>query len=535
MKDIDYIVVGSSFSGAMAAQTLVESGARVVMLDVGLENPDYTAAIPAKDFLTLRKTDPEQYRYFIGKKLEGVGWGKVGKGEQVTPPRKHLMSRTNEIIPINSDTFSPAESLAYGGLGVGWGIGCWEFSGKELASAGLSSGMPAAYEVVAQRIGISATRDDAADYTLGSLTHFQPSPDLDNNHKAIYERYKKQRDWLKNNGFHLGRTPLALLTQNMGERQEYNYDGMDFYSDTRQSAYRPWMTVNELRKKPNFTYIGNQLVLDFADTKNGVDVRCIHVENGTKQTFSAKKLVLGCGVLGTARIVLRSFKDKTVKLPLLCNPYSYVPCLQPALTGKAAEQHKLGFAQLSFFLDESGDKSDVAMASLYSYQSLMLFRMARQVPLDFAGARQLLQYLSSGLVIMGIHQPDTPSANKYVSLVADAKSPTGDTLNAFYSASDTEKETRTRREKKYCQAMRSLGAYPLKVIDPGFGSSIHYAGSLPFNDTPKPYTLNRQGKLHNTHNVFVADSSGFTYLPAKGLTFSIMANAHITAENALHG
>jgi hypothetical protein len=39
--------------------------------------------------------------------------------------------------------------------------------------------------------------------------------------------------------------------------------------------------------------------------------------------------------------------------------------------------------------------------------------------------------------------------------------------------------------------------------------------------------------LHGTRNVYVADGSGFKYLPAKGITFSLMANAHVTAENVL--
>lgn len=81
--------------------------------------------------------------------------------------------------------------------------------------------------------------------------------------------------------------------------------------------------------------------------------------------------------------------------------------------------------------------------------------------------------------------------------------------------------------------MTKLGAFPVKMIDPGIGSSIHYAGVLPFEKEEKPFTLSPDGRLHGTRNIFVADGSGFCFLPGKGLTLSLMANAHSVAQNAL--
>ena len=79
--------------------------------------------------------------------------------------------------------------------------------------------------------------------------------------------------------------------------------------------------------------------------------------------------------------------------------------------------------------------------------------------------------------------------------------------------------------------MRKLGYWSLKRVQPEMGASIHYAGTLPFGTRDNPFTLSKNGRLNGTKNIFVADSSGFTYLPAKGLTFSLMANAHrVTSE-----
>jgi len=534
MTVYDYLVVGSGCSGAMAAETLVNAGVKVTMLDVGITGPKPSASIPDKDFISIRKNEPEQYRYLIGDKAEGVMWGKMGKGEQITPPRQHILKLVDEYLPVKSTTFSPLESLGYGGLGIGWGLQCWEYSKADLKRTGLNAiRMYQAYETVAARIGISATKDDAAPYTIGRLKTYQPSAAMDRNHRLIYEKYLAKKSRLNKKGFYLGRTPLSLITKDFKGRNKYAYQDMDFYSDNDRSAWRPWMTVDELKKKNNFSYIDGYLLVSFHEKQNYVEVNCLHVLTRKSVIFRCRKLVLATGAMSSARIVLRSLKKEAARLPLLCNPYSYVPCIQPALVGKGVEAKKLGFTQLSLFLDEAHTNAGASAASLYSYQSLMLFRIIRHVPFNFIDARILMRYLMSGLVILGIHHPDQSTDYKYLKLVADPKAPTGDTLHISYSLNDLERRRSRQKEKKFVWTMRALGTYGIKRINPGYGASIHYAGTIPFSREDKEFTLSPSGRLHGTKNIYVADSSGFNYLPAPGLTFSLMANAHIVAQNVL--
>jgi len=537
MKNVpvaDYLVVGSGCSGAMAAQTLVESGATVTMLDVGFTNPDYKKLVPIKNFIDIRQNEADQHRYFIGDKGQGVVWGDIGKGAQITPPRQHMIDSVDKYMPLNSSDFSPLESLGYGGLGIGWGLQCWEFSDEDIKVAGLdSANMPDAYETVSKRIGISATKDDAARYTMVHLKNYQRSPKMDRNHAQIYKIYQENREYYHSKGFYLGRTPLALLTKDLGKRKKYSYHDMDYYTDHEQSAWRPWMTVDQLKKKRNFTYIGGHLVVKFVEKRDYVEVHCLTIPNNEPVVLRCHTLVLGSGAISTARIVLRSHDKPNARLPLLCNPYTFIPCLQPSMMGTGTEDKKLGLAQLSLFLDESHSNFDISVASLYSYQSLLLFRLIRQVPfLNIVDARTLLQYFAPGMVIMGVHHPDHTSTSKFVQL-ASATSPTKDKLNVTFELSDEQKAVINERERKFVKIAHKLGIYPIKRVDPGMGASIHYAGTVPFSEQDKPLTLNPNGRLHGTKNVYIADSSGFNYLPARGLTFSLMANAHITAQKAL--
>lgn len=532
----DYIIVGSGPSAVIATQTLLDAGKKVTMVDVGERDTTFHKMIPEQDFLTLRTTDPDQYKYLIGHKTEGIEWTDIGKGAQITPPRRHMLKGVDTYLKIKSKSFSPVQSLGYGGLGIGWGLQCWEYSPADMESAGLDEvKMREAYDVVASRIGVSGSKDEASRYTLGTLKTFQKPARMDRNHRYIYEKYNQKRNKFNAKGVYISRTPLALITQDVNGRKGYRYRDMDFYSDKDKSAWRPSIALDELKKNTNFTYLGGCLVLSFKEEKEYTKVTYLNVNDNKKDVLYCRRLVLATGAIGSGRIALRSLEGTSgvTKLPLLCNEYTYIPCLQPKMIGSGIEKDKLGFAQLSVFLDKNQSNTNVSVASLYSYQSLMAFRTVRQIPLNFAAGRKVLQHILPAMVIMGVHHPDTFAKTKYISLIEDPESSTGDALLAHHTLSAQDKAEFAQREKSLMKAVSKLGLIPIKKVDPGSGASIHYAGTLPFSDENKPFTLTKRGKLRGTRSVYVVDSSGFKSLPAPGLTFSLMANAHVIAEGML--
>ena len=530
----EYIIVGSGCTGAMAAQTLVEAGKEVLLIDGGITDDHYQKLQPGADFLKLRKTDPQQHRYFLGDKFESLPDDELGTGAQLTPARQFLIRDVNKFLPAESENFSPMESLALGGLGGGWGLGCCVFSENEMKLAGLSpEKMNPAYQVIADRIGINSEQDDARKFTAAHLERMQPPPPPDLTAKKLLSKYSGKKSPLNEKGFFLGRPALALLTEEKNGRKPAALHDMDFYDDKERAAYRPAYTIEELKKKNNFGYAGGWLVTSFSEEGETVSVHAMQLGSKARKTFSCKKLILSPGVLGTARIVLRSLKGgEEKKLPLLCNPYTYIPCVVPARLGKSTNERASGFAQLSLFHDADGKETDIAMASLYSYRSLLLFRLLRETPLNFRDGRIFMQHLLPALLIAGIHHPEKYKAGNYLQLIKDPDTITGDHLHVQYEKAGARDDIRSR-EKKYTAALRKLGAYAIKKVRPENGASIHYAGVLPFSIAEKDFTLSPGGKLHGAKNVFVADGSGFTFLPAKGLTLSLMANAHLVAVNAM--
>jgi hypothetical protein len=288
-----------------------------------------------------------------------------------------------------------------------------------------------------------------------------------------------------------------------------------------------------LKKYSNFTYQPGVVVFSFSETTEKVSVSTVIIETNEKLIFSAKKLMLATNVLSTARIVLRSFEQFNKNLPLLSNPYSYVPCLLWKRVGKANLSRKTSTVQLCLFYDAAQQNTDVAMASIYSYSSLMLFRVLKEIPLNFKDSLPIMRFLMPSVVIAGIHHPDERTETKCIFLQKDSTTRTGDTLQATYKLSRREENKIKITEAKFNSIFRQLDCIPLKKITPGFGASIHYAGTLPFTKKEELLSIQSSGRLSLTKNVFIADGSGFRYLPAKGITFSLMANAHRTASNAL--
>jgi len=523
----EHVVVGSGMTGAHAAQTLIERGRRVLMLDLGLRETRYAPLVPDSDFVTVREREAEQHRYFLGDDFEGIPWGPAA--HTLTPPRQHLIAGTERWLPLRGPGFSRMESLCYGGLGAGWGAGCAVYTAPELAAMGLDGAkITPAYDVIGRRIGLAAQKDDATPYCGAGLTIFQPPLAMDGSIAALYAQYRRRRDALMRARIVMGKMPMAVLTEPLGGRGGTRYTDMEFWADHDRAVYRPWMTVEELKRREGFEYRDRCFVLSFAERADHVEVRTARVD-GTEEIVRARRLLLGTGTLGTARIVLRS-QPGDATLPLLTNPYCIAPALHLRRLGAAMERERTSLGQLEMFLDPKGDGMDVRMVSLYTYRSLLLFKLVKEVPLGFADARVLMQRLLPAIVLVTINHPDHATPAKRLRRVADAASPTGDALEVEYTLSAEEARDNDACERRILAALGSLGCHALKRQRMPAGSTVHYAGTLPFGDGRRPYSVALDGRLAGTRRVFVADGSPFRYLPGNGLTFTLMAWAHVVAD-----
>lgn len=538
--DADIIVVGSGPAGAQAARKFVDLGLSVWTIDVGKLDLSIANAIPAARFSELRQRDAGQARYFLGDVRETAAGepeiSAIRAGAQLTPPRAYVTEDVDRWAPMSSDTFNPMLSLALGGLGAAWGAGAFTFNRAECERTGLSYGqLRGRYDEVAADIGISGSHEEDVSADMVGIETIQEPLPLDDNAGSLLRTYQRRRQHLIALGFRAGRPPIAMLSnvlENAGRIREANplYD-MDFYSDASRSVYRPRFTIDVLREARSYRYVDGLLALEFTACDEGVELLCLELKTEVYVRFLCKRLILAAGALNTARIVLRSTRAYGRRIPLLSNAYRYVPTINLDMLGRAARDERHSMVQLVGTLAQGSSDADQLFVSFYSYRSLLLYKLVKEMPLPTGLGILAARIMLSSLTILGVHFPEEPTERKYLMLTRGA-APQNDLLNAEYALSSSEKDTISRGLQALAKVMRHLRLLRLTTVDPGNGASIHYAGTLPFRSKSADLATAPDGHLHANRYVYIADSAPWTFLPAKGPTLTIMAHARNIAATA---
>lgn len=522
----DCIVVGSGPSGVQAAQTLVEGGMQVAMLDVGVHQDQfYEKQSPTADFDHMRKSDRNQHLYLLGKNMESIHGDWKGREDRLTPPLAFTKELVEEWQTKSSKEQAFMESLAKGGLGNAWGRGAFTYNTDELKAIGVSPHKWSQYyQQIARRIGISGAKGIGLD-----LDHTMPPLLLDKNMQTIFQRYKRQSKRWKKKGVYMERTPLAVQNQPDIERPSEQYWDVDFWSLQKSAGYHPGHTLQKLLPKSNFHYLPQHYVYEFRETGGKVVVTAKHVGSKEDKSFHCRRLILCASVLGTARIVLNSLSQAPRKVPLLCNAFTYGVWLNARMFGRQNSLKRSSFSQLSIY-EREHEQQHFNLLNLYTYRSLLLSKLIRELPFSFRSSYQLSSIVKEMLVIGGLHLPEEVHVNNFVQLIPCEASPFGKSLDIHYKHDP--RKTKKALTRMNTAMLRWL-AIPVLSRATSSGSSKHYAGTFPFAQWPQTFQLADSGRLHFTQNIYIGDASGFRFLPAKGPTFTIMANAHRIAKEIL--
>ena len=529
----DVLVIGSGISGAMAARGLLDAGATITMIDPGADS-QLRDRVPDIPFHQLRRTDPNQRSYLVGDNLEGIPAPGVKVGAQLTPPRLHIQRESGELLPSESETFFPLMAVSIGGLGAGWGAACFTFEDEELRRMGLEPAEFAGYyQRAADLAGISADPESEANHRLWrDVRRHQPPLDIDDNAQRILARHMKNPLALHNRGMTLGRIPMAILSRDVPpDRRANPYFDTDFYGDVRKSIYRPAYMIQELRKRPEFTYLGRRLAIRFKDHGDRVAVTARNLETGQLEEHSARRLVLCAGALNSARLALHSLGFEGVKSPILCNPYVYMPTVNLAMLGREARDRRHSMAQLGGVLETHGGTDVRGCYQMYSYRSLLLFKLMKEMPLPPSLGLTVARVLQNSLAIFGIFFADEQQDSKFL-FIKNARAGTEMPVVAFeYNQTELEIRNQRQHERIFASALRSLRCIPIGKVDPGKAGSIHYAGTIPLeNPFDQRFHANPDSTLEGARNVYLGDGAPWKFLPAKGLSFTLMANALRVAD-----
>lgn len=513
------IVIGSGPAGAHAAAALVERGHSVCMLDGGMTEPPILTAGTARTFEDVRKNDADQWKLLLGEDCSnipvdgldgGIGGGMAGGN------RSYSLRGTAENLPLTVDQGVVIQSLAKGGLASVWGGTSTFFGTEDLTAMGLpAQDMERYYDKVVERIGVSGPQ---------TRPGVQPVITPDHHAESMLMFAEKNREKLAGLNVTVRQPHAAVLTKDLGDRKATALTDMEYYSDPNRSVYRPQYTVDALMQRPNFRYTPGVIVQRIEEAI-GETVVFGHAvgESSNILRWRAKRVVVAAGAVNTARILLCSYGLYDTPIPFVGKPHVYAACIDRASLGKKGPERRSALCQL-VITDENRtpERLENACAQIYSYRSLLLFRLLGSVPFfPLPEALGLLSLFAPSLILADIRFPGLPTDGHTLTLKRDRLH-----IACHEGRSPRQMESLGRIRK----ALKATGLWTVRTIFMPEASTSHHAGTVPVsNDPALPLSCTPDGRVRRSATVYVADASMFRCLPALPHTLTIIANAERVA------
>ena len=241
-----------------------------------------------------------------------------------------------------------------------------------------------------------------------------PALELDSNAEVVLARYERQRAALNAEGFFLGRTAARGVHARRTAGAARTTTATSTTGPTRTAASTARSGRSTSCGAAQLHLLDRASVQRFEETAGGVRVDAAHADTGATETYEARALVLAAGTFGTARLVLRSLERYDTPVPIVCNPYTYVPTLNLGMLGRRARPAPQPGAADRHAACAEAPHRRLVQAQVFSYRSLLTFKLMKELPLPARQARRMLQVLMPAFAILGIHHEDRPDAGQDV-------------------------------------------------------------------------------------------------------------------------
>ena len=527
------VVVGSGASGVHFALSLLRKGRAVTMLDVGRQGRP--VVLPEATLTDLKEKLADPAEYLLGRHFEAVLLPGVNDEYYGIPPSKDYVFDHPAGFGHASSGFAPLFSFARGGLAEVWTGGCYPLNAGELSDFPFGHDELAPhYAEVARRIGVSGAEDDLARF-MPVHPHLQPALRVDEHSARLLDRYARVRARLNAAGVYVGRSRVATISAPFNGRQPCDYRGRCLWGCPHGALYTPSQTLRECQTFPAFEYVPGVAVRRVRIGANGA-VRAVVAEEtatGLEREWPADVVALAAGALLSTKIFLRSMlveHGERVRLRgLMDNRQVLVPFVNLGMIGRQFSDATYQYHLLGMGLEADAPR-DYVHGQITTLKTALVHPLIQRMPLDLRLSTYLFRAVHAALGLVNVNFRDTRRDDCYVELTDDPDP----RLRLHYTPDPGEPERMRSALARVTRTLRQLGC----VTPPGMtrvrpmGASVHYAGTLPMTREPAPWTTTPAGESRDVRNLFMVDGATLPFLPAKNITFTLMANAVRIAETA---
>lgn len=527
------LVIGAGPSGLHFAQTALERGQRVTLIDAGGPVPE----VPLREaaFPALKQELPDPVDYFLGDAYQGAQLPPPKDAETreyygMPPSKDHVFAPVEGFAP-RLDGLAPLTSFAAGGLAECWTAGAYPFDDHDLTDWPIShADLAPHYATVAGRIGIGGMADDLS-------MHF-PVHDglrapiaLDQSSARLIARYEVRRDALfERHGIRMGRSRQAALAEDLGDRQGCTECGRCLWGCPTGALYTPALSLRTCLAHPNFTYrpglVAQRFEMSDANTLRALIT--VPRGGGAEERWTAEAFALAAGTISSGHLILKSHwhaaREITPLTGLMDNRQVLAPFLNLGMLGHDYDPASYQYHQLAVGM-AGLDRRDYVHGQITMLTTGTAHPVIQQMPLDMRASRAVFSTLRSALGVLNLNYRDWRRDENMLTLDPDA----GETPQLVIRyRPDAAEPARIRKSlRRMGRFFRALGA----PLIPGMtqvrpmGASVHYTGTLPMMASGGPGTVTPEGQSRDWSNLYVVDGSILPALPAKNLTFTLMANA----------
>lgn len=525
------VVVGSGASGIHFALHAIERGRRVVLLDVGHERPEPVR--PDLDLNGLKAGLDDPLRYFLGEEFESLILpGHDGEYYGFPPSRDYVFRNAGDVT-FAAKGFAPLFSFATGGLAEAWTGGSYPFNEHDLREFpfGLEELLPH-YADVARRIGVSGAPDDLAPF-FPVHDGLQEPLDLDLHSRVLMDSYGRHRESLNRRfRLHMGRSRSAVLSRELDGRPPCDQLGRCLWGCPTDAFYTPSVTLRTLLGHERFEYVRGMRVRHF-ETDDACRVRRVvatDVAAGAERAFDVGSLVLAAGTLCTAKIFLDSVLRETGEARelegLSDNRQIMMPFVNLRVVGRRFEPRSYQYHQLAMALEQD-DPFENVHGLVTTLKTALIHPIVQSIPSSLGTALGAFRDVHAALGLLNVNFADRRRATNRVTVEPSGEADGATRLVVSYTPEPGEPERVRRVLGTLRKALRKLGCVAPKGMthQRPMGASVHYTGTLPMTNSGGTGTVDPTCRSRDFENLWIADGSTFPALPAKNLTFTLMANA----------
>ena len=526
------LIVGSGPAAAgVALACAAQRGVQVTVLDIGARLE------PGRERARERLAETTREQWTTAD-LATVVEQPVASERGALPQKRSFGSNfpfrdVGQLVGVTSsdDANDAVVSGAYGGFSNLWGAQVMPFPEATLREWPIEvEEMRRHYAKVLEQIPFAAEPDDLAD-GFPLLAPAAPLPRVSERTAAVLGRYEGRREEVKRRGVVVGRARLAL------DSTRCVLCGLCMTGCPHLLIYSAAQTIESLRGKGAVTYLPGLLAVRVEEDPDGATVVARELENGRLRRFTADRVFLATGGIGTTRLVAGSLGLARREIRLRESMQFVLPFLSLVPTPhdpRTCSDFTLNQFNMAVALD--GKSGDVAHLHFYTFNPSFEDRFPRVLRAG-PGASVGTQLLRRVSVAFGY----LPSWASPEPIVRVGKIEDRDSLPPIEISGDRlgrlGNSTLRTVLRRIASAAPALDLWPilpmLRISAPA--KSYHWGGAFPHarDDHESELSSDPLGRVGPWQRIHAVDGSVLPSVAATTFTLTVMANAHRIAETSL--